>query len=120
MADLDLALTLATKNLKICNDSQLVVGKIQEEYDVKDECMVRYLKLVQANLAKLSEWVIERIPLTRNLKADTLGRITATLPMKEAFLLPIYLQVTSSIVVASVCSTNESDTDWMHEIVKYL
>ena len=40
--------------------------------------------------------------------------------MKEAFLLPIYLQVTSSIVVASVCSTNELDTDWMHEIVKYL
>ena len=120
MVGLDLALTLAAAKLKICNDSQLVIGKVQREYEAKDECMARYLTLVQVGLEKLSEWAVDRVPRTENLKVDTLAEIAVTLPVNEAILLPIYLQTTSSIVVASICSTSETDTNWIHEIVKYL
>lgn len=61
LVGLDLALTLAATKLRIYNDSQLVIGQIQGEYEAKDKCMVRYLVQVQANLAKLSEWAVERV-----------------------------------------------------------
>lgn len=35
-------------------------------------------------------------------------------------LLPIYLQIASSIAAASICSTIEMDIDWTHKIVKDL
>lgn len=82
--------------------------------------MAHYLILVQVGLAKLSEWVIERVPRIENLKVDALVGIVATLPVKEVMLLPIYLQTASSIAAASICSTIETDTDWTHKIVKCL
>lgn len=82
--------------------------------------MAHYLILVQVGLAKLSEWVIERVPRIENLKVDALVGIVATLPVKEVMLLPIYLQTASSITAASICSTIETDTDWTHKIVKCL
>lgn len=109
MAELDLALALATDRLRICNDSQLVVGHIKKEYEVKDKCMTRYLTLVQTSLAKLSEWIVERVPQTKNSKANALAGIVAILPIKEAMLLPIYLQTMPSIATTSICNTIESD-----------
>ena len=73
--------------------------------------MTHYLIWVQANLAKLSEWVIERVPRTENMKVDILVGIVATLSIKEALLLPIYLQTTSSIAVTLVCNTSEENTN---------
>ena len=120
LVGLDLALTLAATKLRIYNDSQLVIRQIQGEYEAKDKCMVRYLVQVQANLAKLSEWAVERVTWTKNKKADTLARIATTLLIKEAVLLPIYLQTTSLIATALVCSTSEENTNWMREIETYL
>ena len=73
--------------------------------------MTHYLIWVQANLAKLSEWVVERVPRTENMKVDILVGIVATLSIKEALLLPIYLQTTSSIAVTLVCNTSEENTN---------
>lgn len=55
LAGLSLALTLSAFKLKICNDSQLVVGRIQEEYEAKDGRMARYLSNVQNTLDKLNK-----------------------------------------------------------------
>lgn len=46
--------------------------------------------------------------------------IATTLLIKEAVLLPIYLQTTSSIATALVCSTSEENTNWMGKIETYL
>ena len=35
-------------------------------------------------------------------------------------LLPVYLQVASSLAVAPVCTTNEADVGWMNKIETYL
>ena len=52
--------------------------------------MAHYLTLVEDCLAKLGEWVIERVPRTENLKVDVLVKIAITLPIKEVVLLAIY------------------------------
>ncbi|KAL6331678.1 hypothetical protein AAG906_014328 [Vitis piasezkii] len=57
LVQLELARSLTVIKLKICSDSQLVIGQIQKEYEAKDECMAHYLALVQDSLAKLGEWL---------------------------------------------------------------
>ena len=82
--------------------------------------MALYLSKVQANLDKLSKWVIKRIPDIENVQVDSLVGIVATLPIKEAVLLPIYLQATSQIIATLVCNTNEAGVTWMNEIKAYI
>ena len=82
------------------SDSQLVARQIQGEYEVKDEHMARYLSNVQTSLDKLSKWAIKRISRSENTQDDALAEIATTLLVKVAVLLPIYIQDTSSIVVA--------------------
>ena len=53
--------------------------------------MARYLSKVWDNLDKLSKWAVKSILCIENLQADALARIVATLPVKEAVLLPVYL-----------------------------
>ena len=120
LAGLNLFLTLSTSKIEICNDSQLVVGQIQREYEAKDERMARYLSKVQVTLDRLSKSAIKRIPHTKNVQANALARIVATLPIKEAILMPVYLQATSLIVIATICNTSETGVGWMHEIKMYL
>ena len=120
MVRLTFALILSITKLEICSDSQLVVRQIQGEYGAKDERMAQYISNVQANLDKLSEWAVKRIPHTKNVQADTLAGIATTLPIKGAILLPIYLQVAFSIAATPICSASEMGISWMHEIETYL
>ena len=76
--------------------------------------------MVESRLEKLDEWVIRRVPCEENGKADALVRIVATLPMKEAVMLPVYLKVAPSITPEPVCNTSETDLGWMLNIVKYI
>ncbi|RVW28042.1 hypothetical protein CK203_097974 [Vitis vinifera] len=95
-------------------------AEYEGEYVAKDERMAQYLSNVQANLEKLSEWVVKRIPRTKNVQVDALSRIATTLPMKEAVLLPIYLQVSFSIAAPPIYSASETGISWMHEIETYI
>ena len=67
--------------------------------------MARYLTKVRDTLQRLGEWTIEKIPRADNIRADPLARIAASLPIKEAILLPIYVQTDSSFTKASTCNT---------------
>ena len=67
--------------------------------------MARYLTKVRDTLQRLGEWTIEKIPRADNIRADALARIATSLPIKEAILLPIYVQTDSSITKASTCNT---------------
>ena len=66
--------------------------------------------MMESRLEKLDEWVIRRVPCEENGKADALVRIVATLPMKEAVMLPIYLKVAPSITHLSQCATPVKQT----------
>ena len=112
LSGLDLALALFVSKLWIYSDSQLVVRQAQEEYGAKDERMACYLTKVRHTLQRFSEWTIEKIPRTDNVRADALAGIAASLPIKEAILLPIHVQTDPSITEASTCNTiKESQGD---------
>ncbi|XP_034710517.1 uncharacterized protein LOC117933242 [Vitis riparia] len=124
LSGLDLTLALSVARLRVYSDSQLVVSHVQNEYEAKDERMTQYLNKVKDTLQQFTEWTIEKIRRTENSRADALAGITASLPTKEAILLPIYVQAKPSITEASTCNAikaNETDDEgWMKDIIEYL
>ena len=117
---MNLTLALSASKLEICIDSQLVVGHIEGEYEAKDGRMAQYLTKVRDTLNQLNEWVVKRIPRTEKIQVDVLAGVAATLPVKEAILLLVHLQSTSSIAITPVCRARQEGTKWMCEIENYL
>ena len=105
LSGLDLALALSVSKLQVYSDSQLVVRHVQKEYEAKDARMARYLTKVRDTLQRFTEWTIEKIRRTENGRADALAGIVASLPIKEAILLPIHVQANPSVAKASTCNT---------------
>ena len=124
LSELDLALALFVSRLRVYSDSQLVVRHVQKEYEAKDASMARYLTKVRDTLQRFIEWTIEKIRRTENGRADALAGITASLPIKEAILLPIHVQANLSVTEASTCNTIETSQangqEWTEDIIKYL
>ncbi|RVX22024.1 hypothetical protein CK203_001275 [Vitis vinifera] len=124
LSGLDLALALSVSKLRIYSDSQLVVRHVQKEYEAKDSRMARYLAKVRSTLQQFTEWTIEKIKRADNRHADALAGIAASLPIKEAILLPIHVQANPSVAENSTCNTIEAnqtdDQEWTHDIAEYL
>ncbi|RVW17143.1 hypothetical protein CK203_075997 [Vitis vinifera] len=114
LSGLDLALALSVSKLRIYSDSQLVVKHVQEEYEAKDARMARYLAKVRDTLQQFTEWTIEKIKRADNRRADALAGIAASLPIKEAILLPIHVQTSPSVTETSTCNTlrQPKQTTW--------
>ncbi|RVX00894.1 Transposon Ty3-I Gag-Pol polyprotein [Vitis vinifera] len=124
LSGLDLALALSVSKLRIYSDSQLVVRHVQKEYEAKDARMARYLAKVRNTLQQFTEWTIEKIKRADNGRTDALAGIAASLPIKEAILLPIYVQTNLSVVEISTCNTIEANQadhqEWTYNIAEYL
>ncbi|XP_034672622.1 uncharacterized protein LOC117904223 [Vitis riparia] len=120
LSGLDLALALSASKLEICSDFQLIIGQVQEDYEAKDGRMAQYLSKVRNTLDRLNEWAIKKISHIENVQVEALVGRGVTLPIKEAVLLVVHLQTTSSIAVAPICNTNETSLGWAHEIENYL
>ncbi|RVW40692.1 hypothetical protein CK203_101634 [Vitis vinifera] len=69
MSGLDLALALFISKLRIYSDSQLFVRHVEEEYEARDERVMQYLTKVRDTLQPLSEWTIEKVPRTDNVRS---------------------------------------------------
>ncbi|RVW59017.1 Retrovirus-related Pol polyprotein from transposon 17.6 [Vitis vinifera] len=108
LSGLDLALALSISKLRVYSDSQLVVRHVQKEYEAKDARMARYLTKVRDTLQRFTEWTIEKIRRTENGRVDALAGIAASLPIKEAIMLPIHVQANPSVAETSTCNTIEA------------
>lgn len=82
--------------------------------------MAQYFSNVRVDLDRLSDWTVKRIPRTEHIQANALDGIATALSIKETVLLPIYLQATSLIAIALVCSTNKTNDNWMNKIEAYI
>ena len=97
LAGIDLAKSISLEKLIIYNISQLVVGQVNGEYEMRDQRMVRYASQVKQRLESFAAWKLEHIPMDLNEKVDTLADVDASLPIKETIFFLVYLQPTSSI-----------------------
>ena len=100
------------------SDSQLIVGN--EEYEIRDLRMAKYVCLVKLRLERFAVWKLEHIPKGSNENANALAVVAASLPTKEAVLLPVYYQPESSITASRVNDIEDTCPSWMTPIACYL
>jgi ribonuclease HI len=70
---LGMALKLGANFVEVQSDSQVIVGHIQGEFEVKGEKMKRFLAKVQGMLYSFQKFCITKIPREDNEKADHLA-----------------------------------------------
>ena len=61
--------------LEVCNDSQLVVKHIEDDYEEKGEKMIRYLNKVLELLKKFVRVQVRHVPRTKNSQANALTKL---------------------------------------------
>ena len=72
---LNLAHSMEVDQLEVCNDSQLVIKKIEDIYEAKGEKMVLYLKKVRELLRKFVLAQFKHISRAENSRADALAKL---------------------------------------------
>ena len=78
---LNLAHSMEADQLEVCNDSQLVVKQIEDDYEAKGDMMIRYLKKVRKLLKKFVRVQVRHIPRIENSREDALAKL-ATAPQE--------------------------------------
>ena len=66
------------KNIKIREDSRLIVSQVNGDYEAKEETMKEYLRIVKALMTQFDECHIEHIPREENVKADALSKYASS------------------------------------------
>ncbi|XP_075498803.1 uncharacterized protein LOC142537118 [Primulina tabacum] len=61
------------------SDSQLITQQIKGVYEAKDDRMLKYLQLIQAQAETFVDWSIEQIPREENGEVDALTKMAASL-----------------------------------------
>ena len=89
---------MSADKLLIQSDSQLVVGHVNEDYELRDRRMEHFVSLVKQRFGSFSSWNLEHIPRDCNEKTDALAAVVSSLPLTETVFLPIYYQPDSSII----------------------
>ena len=122
IAGLELALALAVgdNSLLIRNDSQLVVGQVNAEFESREPRMEKYASLVKQKLSTLTTRKLEHVPRDNNERVDALAVVAASLPIKETIYLPIYYQPGFFILHTQVSQIEESPPSWMDLIRLYI
>ena len=82
IAGLNLAHSMEANQLEACNDSQLVVKQIEDDYEAKGEKMICYIKKVRELLKKFVQVQIRHIPRAENSRVDALAKL-ATAPQED-------------------------------------
>ncbi|RVW46364.1 Pro-Pol polyprotein [Vitis vinifera] len=76
------------------------------------------------SVSKLRIYSDSQLVRADNGRADALAGIAASLPIREAILLPIHVQANPSVARNSTCNTVEAnqadDQEWTHDIAEYL
>ncbi|XP_073061884.1 uncharacterized protein [Primulina eburnea] len=79
LAGLQAAREVGASRVIIYSDSQLVTQQIKGAYEAKNEKMLKYLGLITARAASLTNWSIEKIPREENEEAAILAKLAASM-----------------------------------------
>ena len=78
LVGLQLSATLGAEQIRVYNDSQLVVNQVLDQYEAHEDNMVAYLALVHAITRKLKGISVTQIPREENVQADRLARLASS------------------------------------------
>ena len=124
-----MAVEIGIKNLDVYGDSQLVIGQLLEEYDIKKKDLIPYHKQALQILDKLDTVKLQHILSSANKMADVLTNLVATLALRveedmtilvcnKWVVTPLedeFVQAVNAVYVYEVVKE-----DWRHLLIDYL
>ena len=78
LTSLKVAKALGVRNLRLKTNSKLIVRKITNEYEAKEERMKKYLQLMSQLIDKFDDIRLELIPREEKSTADKVARLAST------------------------------------------
>lgn len=64
--------------LEAVSDSQLVVSKVNGQYEARETAMIKYLQAVQKEAETLEEFSLSHVPRAENNQADALSKLASS------------------------------------------
>jgi len=121
LAGLSLARDVGVKTLTCKTDSKLIVGHLNDEFQIKDPTLLQYYHLVRNVIQSAFEQVhIQHIPRTKNVRADILSKLASTkLKSRHRSLLQKTLSTPSTSNTCLNLTQNQTD-NWTTPYIQYL
>ena len=107
------------KNLAYKSDSRLVVGQLNEEFEVREALLQRYFHFIRGLISKFDEVSIQHVRWENNTRADALSRL-ATVRKKGLHRSIIYVTLAKPSVGLEECMTTDTNPNRMTPIKQYL
>jgi len=119
LAGLNLANDLGAREATCKSDSQLVVGQIKGEFEVKEPLLQRYYHTVHNVMAKFDTVAVQHIPREENERADALSRLTSS-KRQSHHRSVVQVRLAQPSVGDAECMTITETHTWMTPITQYL
>jgi ribonuclease HI len=124
IAGLALSREMGATNVKILSDSQVVVGQVQGQFEAQEDRMARYLEEVRRFQSYFERFVITKIPLEENIRADEFSKIASgTEEEIEASRRQIIILTEPSIAPRTKVMEADSapeEPEWARDIIQFL
>ncbi|XP_014522518.1 uncharacterized protein LOC106779014 [Vigna radiata var. radiata] len=118
IAGLALASDMGAQSLTCNTDSQLVMGQMTEEFQVKDDQLLRYFHKANALAKEFHLFTIKHIPRGENSRADMLSKLSSG--KEKGQLTTIIKQVLNESFVECMALDTPTNNDWRDEILKMM
>ena len=78
LVGLNLAYDMGAREVTCKSDSQVMVGKVNREFEVKEPLLQRYFHAAKNNIARFNKAPLEHIPREDNKRVDILSKLSVT------------------------------------------
>ena len=119
LTGLRLEKALEVENLLVQSDSKLVVGKILEEYEAREERMQKCLKLTKHLAQKFDKVEFVQIPKSKNIVVDEVAKLAWSEEGAMSMGLMMKVQKHPNIEEVSTFAIQSTDS-WMTPIISFL
>ncbi|XP_068504234.1 uncharacterized protein [Phaseolus vulgaris] len=125
LAGLNLTYDMGAREVTCKSDSQVMVGQVNGEFEVKEPMLQRYYHATKNNIARFSKAPLEHIPREDNKRADILSKLSVTKKKShQRSVIQIWLRhpsVTEAEVECLAIEEVEAEADnWMTPVIPYL
>jgi len=102
------------------SDSQVMVGQIKGEFEVKESLLQRYYHGTRNNIARFHKAPLEHIPRQENKWVDALSRLSVTKKKRNhRSIIQIWLRHPSVSETECLAITENETDNWMTPIIQY-
>ncbi|XP_020225282.1 uncharacterized protein LOC109807168 [Cajanus cajan] len=121
IAGLRLAQEIGVRRLMCWTDSKVVSEQVNDNFQVKDSCLLKYYHLFQRMRSTFDEVQVRHTPREHNKRADQLARLVSSTRKPGQLRTTLHLELTTPSVVPTECMTiGEPTRTWITDITNYL